>query len=154
MKPTNGYGGKEIFKLENKGTNLNVIVDLMTKNYKNPVIVQEYIQSADKGDKRILLVDGEPIGAVLRVHSDDDHRNNFYAGGKPEKTTITENDQVIIDFLKPYLNRLGLRFVGIDVIGDYLIEINVTSPTCLQEINRLEGKQLEVDVFDRLFGTV
>ena len=128
------------------------IVDLMTKNYKNPVIVQEYIQSADKGDKRILLVDGEPIGAVLRVHSDNDHRNNFYAGGKPEKTTITESELVIINFLKPYLNRLGLRFVGIDVIGDYLIEINVTSPTCLQEINRLEGKQLEIDIFDRLFG--
>ena len=94
-------------------------------------------------DKRILLLAGEPLGAVLRVHNDTDHRNNVFAGGSTEATTITQRDQAIIDTLKPHLAELGLLFVGIDIIGDRLIEVNVTSPTCLQEINRLENQTLE-----------
>ena len=95
-----------------------------------------------------MLLNGEFLGAILRVHSKTDHRNNFFAGGKPVLTDLTERDQEIIEVLKPKLRELGLYFVGIDIIGDYLIEVNVTSPTCLQEMNDLYGLRLEDRVID------
>jgi len=94
------------------------------------------------------LLNGECVGAVLRVHGKDDHRNNFFAGGKPEKTQLTARDGEIIETLKPHLQKLGLYFVGIDVLGNYLTEVNVTSPTCVQEINALYNLQIEDQVIE------
>jgi glutathione synthase len=150
VKPTDGFGGTGIFRVRHGDTNASVIFETMSQHGALELIIQDYVPAAEVGDKRIILLDGEPLGAILRVHGDDDHRNNFFAGGRPEATTITENDQRIIDTLAPHLKRLGLHFVGIDVIGDYLIEVNVTSPTCLQEINAVDGGHHERTVIERI----
>ncbi len=145
-KPCNGHGGSSVFKVQDDDSNANVIVETLTQNGTKPIILQTYISAADSGDKRILLLNGDPLGAVLRVHSKMDHRNNFFAGGHAEACDITARDLQIIATLKPYLQELGLLFVGIDIIGDYLIEVNVTSPTCLQEMNALYGLCIEESV--------
>lgn len=146
VKPTDGFGGAGIFKLEADDSNRAVAFETLSENGAREVIVQEYVPQATVGDKRILLLNGDPLGAVLRVHGEGDHRNNFFAGGTAHPTEITERDQEIIKRLRPHLQELNLHFVGIDVIGDYLIEVNVTSPTCLQEMNKLTNQQLEDDV--------
>ena len=142
-KPTNGHGGAGIFIVQANDPNVNVIFETLSQNWSREIILQKYIPQAKNGDKRILLLNGEPLGAVLRLHGKDDHRNNFFAGGKPLATIITANDKKIIAILKPHLQSLGLYFVGIDIIGNYLIEVNVTSPTCLQEMNRFYHQRLE-----------
>lgn len=146
IKPTNGHGGKGVFRLKAKDTNTNVILETSTDNWRKDIIVQQYLPESVLGDKRILLLDGEPLGAVLRVHASDDHRNNFFSGGKPVVTKVNERDMEIINIFKPELKRLGLYFVGIDIMGEYLIEVNVTSPTCLQEMNTLNEEHLEEKV--------
>lgn len=146
LKPTDGHGGAGVFIVKRGDTNAGVIVETLTDHGKTEIIAQPFVPEADAGDKRIILIDGEPIGAVLRVHSGGDHRNNFFAGGKPHPAEINDRDREICQTLAPHLRELGLHFVGVDVIGDYLIEVNVTSPTGLQEINRLNGIQLEDDV--------
>lgn len=148
LKPCNGYGGAGIFKVNITDSNRNVIFEISSKNGSEKVILQSYVKEAEIGDKRILLLNGEPLGALLRVHSEDDHRNNFYAGGHAEAVEITERDLEVIATIKPYLKEHGLYFTGIDMLGDYLIEINVTSPTCLQEMNSLYNKSLENDVIE------
>lgn len=145
-KPTNGFGGSSIFHIKPSDDNTNVILETLTRQWTQEIILQKYISAAKTGDKRILLLNGEPLGAVLRVHVRGDHRNNFFAGGRPRATTITAHDQCIIEILRPELKKLGLTFVGIDIIGEYLIEVNVTSPTCLQEMNRLNHVHLEEKV--------
>jgi len=125
-----------------------VTFETLSQNGTKDVILQKYLPEAKKGDKRILLLNGEPLGAVLRVHDPKDHRNNFFAGGHPEAAAITARDREIIEALKPSLQKLKLFFVGIDIIGPWLTEVNVTSPTCLQEMNRLTGKSLENQVLD------
>ena len=147
-KPTNGYGGKSVFHIEKGSTNTNVILETLTENFNKAIVVQKYIPESKNGDKRILLLNGNILGAVLRMHEEGEHRNNFYAGGKPKHATVTANDKKIVSILKPHLQELGLYFVGIDILGDYLIEVNVTSPTCLQEINRLYNVRLEEKVID------
>jgi len=142
-KPTDGFGGQSVFRVKANDQNVNVILETMTRNWQNDIILQKYVSDAQKGDKRILLLDGDPLGCVLRLHADDDHRNNFFSGGKPLSAEINKRDEEIIDIIKPKLKQLGLHFVGIDIIGDYLIEINVTSPTCLQEMNKLYNTHLE-----------
>jgi len=146
IKPTNQYGGQSIFKVAESDANANVIFETVSHEGNIEVICQSYIPEATTGDKRILVLDGKPLGTVLRVHTKDDFRNNFFAGGHAHKTTITKRDQEIIDKLAPSLKKLGLSFVGIDIIGDYLIEVNVTSPTCMKEMNELNGTSLEDDV--------
>ena len=148
IKPTDGHGGKGVFHLRAGDSNINVVLETMTAAEKQPLIAQQFIPASVEGDKRILLLNGEPLGAVLRVHAKDDHRNNIFAGGKVKAAKITQRDLEIINVLKPELQRLGLYFVGIDIIGDYLIEVNVTSPTCLQEMNRLYKLRLETKVID------
>ncbi len=148
IKPTDGFGGSGVFKISSTGQNKNVSFEVLSERGKKEVIMQQYIPEAALGDKRILLLNGDPLGAVLRVHGQDDHRNNFYAGGKPVACEITKRDLEVIKTLKPYLQKLGLYFVGIDMLGDYLIEVNVTSPTCLQEMNRLYGKKLHLQVIE------
>ena len=147
-KPTDGFGGQSVFQIQHNDTNTQVILETLTAYWSREIILQKYIPQAQHGDKRILLLDGEPLGAVLRVHSSHDHRNNLFAGGKSHPAEITNRDREIIDEIKPQLQRLGLYFVGIDIIGDYLIEVNVTSPTCLQEMNYLYHKQLDDDVIE------
>lgn len=153
-KPTNGYGGDSVFYLKKGGPNVHVTFETLTHDQTEHIILQEFIREARNGDKRILLLDGEALGAVLRVHAPGDHRNNFFSGGSPEPARITERDHYIIERIKPKLKELGLYFVGIDVIGDYLIEVNVTSPTCIQEMNRFYQKSLEDDVIRFVEGLV
>ena len=148
LKPTNGYGGQAVFKVDIKDSNRNVIFETVSKNGSKQIMLQSYIEAARVGDKRVLLLDSEPIGSVLRVHGADDHRNNFFSGGKPQKVDLTQKDLQIIQVLARELKSLGLYFVGIDIIGDYLIEVNVTSPTCVQEINRLNNTKLESQVIE------
>ncbi len=154
LKPTDGFGGQAICKVTESDVNKNVLFEMLTKNNTTYVIAQEYIQAATIGDKRILLLDGNPIGSLLRVHSDKDHRNNFFAGGQAQKSTLTKKELYIVDQLKPHLNHLGLRFVGIDIIGDFLIEVNVTSPTCLQELNALENATFEDKIVNTLLNPI
>ena len=151
-KPTNAFGGQSVFHIEHNNTNTNVILETLSDRYNKAIILQRYIPEAKNGDKRILLLNGELLGALLRVHGEHDHRNNFYAGGKPALVTLTQRDHDIIAALKPHLKELGLYFVGIDILGDYLIEVNVTSPTCLQEINRLYNVTLENNVIEFVEG--
>lgn len=148
VKPTDGYGGEGVFIVRAGDKNARVIFETLTEKGRVPVIAQLFIPESEVGDKRILLLDGEPLGAVLRVHSEADHRNNFFAGGTACPVELDARDRVIIDTLRPHLLALGLHFVGIDVIGKYLIEVNVTSPTCLQEMNQLYGLQLEDRVIE------
>lgn len=147
-KPTDGHGGTSVFYIQPGDKNTNVILETLTKSWSQDIILQQYIPEAQKGDKRILLLNGEPLGAILRLHSPDDHRNNFFSGGKPKEAGITSRDEEIIRILKPELLKLGLYFVGIDILGNYLTEVNVTSPTCLQEINQFNNDALEVQVID------
>lgn len=147
-KPSHAFGGQSVFHIESGHTNTNVILETLSKFYTETIILQKYIPEAKNGDKRILLLNGEPLGAMLRLHGDDDHRNNIFAGGSAKPAVITKRDLEIISQLRPHLQRLGLYFVGIDILGDYLIEVNVTSPTCLQEINRFNNVRLEDKVIE------
>ncbi len=146
-KPATGFGGSAVFLVRRGDSNAMVIFESLTRNGEF-VILQEYLPAAAQGDKRILLLGGEILGAVLRLHADEDHRNNFAAGGSAQPTEITPRDKEIISLIKDDLLKLGLHFVGIDIIGSSLVEINVTSPTCLREINTLTGKRHEFNVID------
>jgi glutathione synthase len=147
-KPTNGFGGAGVFKVNKDDSNASVIFESLSQNGTQEVILQRFVTESSLGDKRVLLLNGKPLGALLRVHASGDHRNNFFSGGHPEPATLTPRDMDIIERLEPHLKKLGLYFVGIDIIGNYLIEVNVTSPTCIQEINRLESTHLEDQVIE------
>jgi len=148
VKPLNGFGGQSIFIISENDPNKNVILETVSNNFNDEIILQEYLPEAKEGDKRVLVLNGEILGATLRVHSSSDHRNNFFAGGTANKATVTDSEKAAISQLKPFLQELGLYFVGLDFIGERLIEVNVTSPTCLKEINALNSCSLEVDVID------
>ncbi len=150
LKPTDGFGGQGVFRCPTGDGNALVAYDCLSGNGQRPVVVQRFVPAAASGDKRILLLDGEILGAVLRVHAPGDHRNNFLAGGAPQACTIDDDDRRIVARLAPHLRALGLLFVGIDVIGGQLIEVNVTSPTCLQEMMRLGATDLDERIVDRL----
>jgi glutathione synthase len=147
-KPTDAFGGYGVFHIEEGHTNTNVILETLSSRYKETIILQKYVPESKNGDKRILLLNGEILGVVLRLHGEGDHRNNFYSGGKSAPTQVTARDKEIVETLKPHLQKLGLYFVGIDILGDYLIEVNVTSPTCLQEMNNLYNQSLETEVIE------
>ena len=148
VKPLDAYGGEGVFYLNASDRNLNVILETVTRGGRVFVMVQRYIREVAQGDKRIILLDGEPLGAVLRVSSAGDFRCNFHSGGRPAPAEVDEHDRRICAVLAPRLRRDGLYFVGIDVIGGYVTEINTTSPTGVQEINRLSGLRLEGRVID------
>lgn len=141
VKPTDGFGGSAVFIVKAGDKNTAVVFETLRKT-SGYVIVQAYLPAATEGDKRILLLNGEVLGAVLRHHSGEDHRNNFAAGGKAQKATITATDRAICAALKPHLIELGIFFAGIDIIGRKLIEVNVTSPTCLREMQRFYEENL------------
>lgn len=134
LKPIDGFGGSGIFLLSHGMSNLNSILELATQNYTQKVILQEYLPEAKTGDKRVFLCKGNPVGAVLRIPGQKDHRANLARGGDYAQTNITEQEYKCIEFIKPYLLDLGLYIVGLDFIGNKLTEINITSPTCLEEI--------------------
>jgi len=141
VKPTDGFGGSSVFIVKAGDKNAAVVFETLQKTSRY-IIVQAYLAAATEGDKRILLLNGEILGAVLRHHNQEDHRNNFAAGGKAQKATITATDRAICAALKPHLQALGIFFAGIDIIGRKLIEVNVTSPTCLREMQRFYDENL------------
>lgn len=154
IKPVFGFGGREILLAREDDPNLGTLLELATQDGSRWTIAQEYVPEAKAGDKRILLLDGEPIGAVLRMSAEGELRNNFHAGGRPELTQLTERDRAICTAVGPMLRELGQFFVGIDVIGPYLTEINVTSPTGMQEINRLQGLEKEETMQARFWSAL
>jgi glutathione synthase len=139
VKPVYGFGGREILLARAEDPNLGSLLELATGEGSRWTVAQEYLPAAAEGDKRILLVGGEPIGAVLRVPAEGELRNNFHAGGRPVKTELSDRDRAICSAVGPMLREADQFFVGIDVIGGHLTEINVTSPTGMQEVNRLQG---------------
>jgi glutathione synthase len=150
VKPLFGNGGAGVFHLRYDDENLNALMEMFTARSREPVIVQRYLPEVREGDKRIILVDGKPAGAVTRVPAAGEARANLHVGGTAVKATLTRRDRDICAALGPALAERGLVFVGIDVIGDYLTEINVTSPTGIQEINRLDGTTIEADIWDAI----
>lgn len=142
LKPLGNKAGEGILYLEERDRNFNSIVELSTLTGRIPVMVQTFLPAAKQGDKRIILLDGVPIGALNRLSSGNEFRNNMAAGGTVAKTEITEREQEICTELAPKLQADGLYFVGIDVIGGYLTEVNVTSPTGIREIDRLTSTRL------------
>jgi glutathione synthase len=150
VKPLFGNGGAGVFHLGPDDENLGSLLEMFTSLYREPVIAQAYLPAVRAGDKRIILIDGEPAGAINRVPSKGEARANMHAGAKPEKSSLTAADRKICAAIGPILREKGLLFVGIDVIGDRLTEINVTSPTGIQEINRFDGAKLEALVWDAI----
>jgi glutathione synthase len=150
VKPLDGRGGEGVFHVRNDDRNLFSILEQSTRFGTVRTMAQAYVPGVRSGDKRILLVDGVPIGAVLRVPAAGETRANLHVGGKPKATKLDDADRRIVERIAPWLARDGLFFVGIDVIGGLLTEINVTSPTGVQEINALEGRTLEAEIVDAL----
>lgn len=150
LKPLFGNGGVGVFRLRPEDENLNALLEIFTQLYREPIIVQRYLPAVREGDKRIILIEGEPVGAVLRVPAKGEARANLHVGGTAKKTSLTAREHDICAAIGPTLRKLGLVFVGIDVIGDYLTEINVTSPTGIQEIDRLDKVKLEALVWDAI----
>ncbi|MCF8467756.1 MAG: glutathione synthase [Sneathiella sp.] len=150
IKPLYGNGGAGVFHLKPEDENLSALCEMFTQFYHEPMIVQKYLPEVRQGDKRIILVDGEPVGAINRVPQTGEVRSNMHVGGQAVKSALTSREVEICRAIGPALKEKGLIFVGIDVIGDYLTEINVTSPTGIQEINRFDGVKLEVGIWDCL----
>jgi len=139
LKPLYGNGGAGVFRLDPNDRNLASLHELFTGMSREPLIVQKFLPDVARGDKRIILVDGAPVGAINRVPQAGETRSNMHAGGRPEQTGLTPRDLEICAAIGPELKAKGQIFVGIDVIGDWLTEINVTSPTGLQELERFDG---------------
>lgn len=150
VKPLHGNGGAGVFKIAGHDENLNSLLELFLGLNREPFVVQRYLPDVRAGDKRIILVDGQPRGAVNRVPAKGESRSNLHVGGKAVATQLTEREDFICAAIGPFLRDNGLVFVGIDVIGDYLTEINVTSPTGLREIKNLGGPDLSIDILDAI----
>jgi glutathione synthase len=148
VKPLDGHGGEGVFLARTDDRNLNAILEAVTLFETRPIMGQRYIPEIRNGDKRLIVLNGEPLGCTLRVPRDDEHRGNIHVGGNCVKADITPRDREICRMLRPRLERDGLYFVGLDIIGDFLTEVNVTSPTGIQEIDRLDGANLEAKVID------
>ena len=139
LKPLYGNGGAGVFKLTEADNNITSLHELFSGINSEPLIVQKFLPDVSNGDKRVILVDGEPVGAINRVPAKGETRSNMHVGGRPEKVALTARDIEICERIGPLLREKGQVFVGIDVIGDYLTEINVTSPTGIQELERFDG---------------
>ncbi|HLZ66484.1 MAG TPA: glutathione synthase [Aliidongia sp.] len=148
VKPLFGNGGAGVFRIRNGDENLGALLEMFASIGPEPLMIQRYVPEVRQGDKRIILIDGEPAGAVLRVPAEGEARANLHVGGKAMKTSLTTRERDICAAIGPALKAQGLIFVGIDVIGDYITEINVTSPTGLQEINRFDDVKLEAKIWD------
>jgi glutathione synthase len=150
IKPLFGNGGAGVFHVPPADENLNALLEMFTSRSREPIIVQCYLPEIRAGDKRIILVDGKAAGGVMRVPPAGEARANLHVGGAAVKTTLTKREQEICAAIGPVLSERGLIFVGIDVIGDYLTEINVTSPTGIQEIDRFDGIKIEAQIWDAI----
>ena len=139
LKPLYGNGGAGVFKLKSDDSNIASLHELFTGINREPLIAQAFLPAVTKGDKRVILVDGEPVGAINRIPQPGETRSNMHVGGRAEPVALTDRDREICARIGPLLREKGQIFVGIDVIGDYLTEINVTSPTGIQELERFDG---------------
>ncbi len=150
IKPLYGNGGSDVFYIKNKDPNFSVILEKMFSSFLEPLIVQEYLPKVTKGDKRILLVNGKPVGAINRIPRNNEIRSNLHIGGLAKKSTLTKNDIYICEEIGPYLKEKGLLFAGIDIIDNKLTEINVTSPTCIQEIDKYNNSNISSLIWDEI----
>ncbi len=150
LKPLGGKAGEGILFLETGDRNFNSIIEVSTHQGQEPVMIQRFLPEAKNGDKRIILLDGKPIGAVNRVPTGQEFRGNMAVGGRVEKAELTPREDNICEIVGPQLSENGLYFVGIDVIGGYLTEVNVTSPTGIREIDLLDSKNLGQEVIQWL----
>ena len=150
LKPLYGNGGAGVFRVRPDDENMGSLLEMFTAFYREPVIVQRYLPDVRKGDKRIILVDGEFAGAINRVPAAGEARSNMHVGGRPEKTELSARERDICAAIAPELKRRGLIFTGIDVIGDYMTEINVTSPTGIHEVKRFGGADIAALVWDAI----
>ncbi|WP_019645886.1 glutathione synthase [Novispirillum itersonii] len=150
VKPLYGNGGLGVFHLKPGDENLGALLELFEQRSREPVMVQRYLPEVRQGDKRIILVDGEPVGAINRIPADGEARSNMHVGGKPVQSSLTDREKEICAIIGPELKKRGLLFVGIDVIGGWLTEINVTSPTGIQEIGRFDGVNLAAKIWDAI----
>ena len=150
VKPLYGNGGAGVFRIGEADQNLSSLLEVFGSVFREPLIAQRYLPDVRKGDKRIILVDGEPAGAINRVPAEDDARSNMHAGGRAEHAELTNREHEICAAIGPKLKQLGFIFVGIDVIGDYLTEINVTSPTGIREIKRFSGIDIAALILDAI----
>ena len=150
MKPLYGNGGAAVFRLQKEDQNFGSLMGLFGEIFVEPWVAQQFLPDVRDGDKRIILVDGEPVGAINRIPAADDLRSNMVAGGKAEKTILTEREKEICARIGPALKERGFIFVGIDVIGGYLTEINVTSPTGIRVIKRMDGIDIAALIWDNI----
>ncbi|UGY10152.1 glutathione synthase [Phyllobacterium pellucidum] len=148
LKPLYGNGGAGVFHLADGDRNLTSLLEMFGQMFREPIIAQRYLKDVRAGDKRIILIDGEPVGAINRVPSDSDARSNMHVGGRAEKTELTEREREICARIGPALRERGFILVGIDVIGDYMTEINVTSPTGVREVKRFGGADIAALFWD------
>jgi glutathione synthase len=150
LKPLFGNGGSGVFRVRPDDENFNSLLEMFSQRSREPVIAQRYLPEVRQGDKRIILIDGKAVGVINRVPAEGEARSNMHVGGKAVKAELSKRDREICEIIGPELAKRGLIFVGIDVIGDYLTEINVTSPTGLQQIDRFDGVSLETQIWDRI----
>lgn len=150
LKPLFGNGGAGIFRLAAGDENFGSVTEMFLTTSREPVIAQQYLPQVRAGDKRVILVEGEAVGALNRIPADGDARANVHVGGTPEAAALTERDFEIAAQIGPELRRRGIIFAGIDIIGDYLTEINVTSPTCVREIHHFGGPDIAALIWDAI----
>ncbi|UUV06400.1 glutathione synthase [Ruegeria sp. YS9] len=154
LKPLYGNGGAGVFRLDANDRNLTSLHELFTGFSREPLIVQKFLPDVSNGDKRVILVDGEPVGAINRVPAAGETRSNMHVGGRPEKIGMSQRDLEICAAIGPLLKEKGQIFVGIDIIGDYLTEINVTSPTGIQELERFDGVNIAEKIWQAIEAKV
>ncbi len=154
LKPLYGNGGAGVFRLDPNDRNFSSLYELFTGINREPLIAQKFLPDVSAGDKRIILVDGEPVGAINRVPADGETRSNMHVGGRPEKIGLTEREREICAAIGPLLREKGQIFVGIDVIGGMLTEINVTSPTGIQELERFDGINVAEKIWEAIEGRI
>jgi glutathione synthase len=150
LKPLYGNGGAGVFHIGDGDMNLAALIELFEQSFREPFVVQRYLPEVRKGDKRIIIVDGEPAGAINRVPAAGEARSNLHVGGRPELASLTRREREICSRIAPALRARDMIFVGIDVIGDYLTEINVTSPTGIREIKRFGGPDIAKMIWEAI----
>ena len=150
LKPLYGNGGAGVFFLPRSDMNFSSLLEMFDQNFREPLIAQAYLPDVRQGDKRIILVDGEPVGAINRVPAETDARSNMHVGGRAEHSELTDREREICERIKPALKERDFILVGIDVIGDYMTEINVTSPTGIREIKNFAGVDIAAKVWDAI----
>ena len=150
VKPLYGNGGAGVFFIQEGDHNLNSLIELFEQSFREPFMIQRYLPEVRKGDKRIILVDGEAVAGLNRIPAEGEARSNMHVGGRPELSELTAREKEICAAIGPALKERGMIFVGIDVIGDYLTEINVTSPTGIREIKRFGGPDIAGMIWDAI----